>query len=114
MTHQSRLTFFSWVLTFGLIGLMVYVLKDCRGFMAPAPAGIHGVYLSDTYHPTYKAPAFKGSLLKAFEAGQIIVKRERLHSYDPPWDGLRYLIGNIRCDTEDIEAYIEFSDKNER
>ena len=79
--------------------------------MAPAPAGIHGTYSSTSYNPTYKAPVSKDSLLKQLEAGKMLVKSGRLNSYDPPLDSLRYLIGNIRCDTGNVEAYIEFFDK---
>jgi hypothetical protein len=81
--------------------------------MTPAPAGIHGTYSSTSYNPTYKAPDSKDSLLILLEDGKMLVRSGRLNSYDPPWDSLRYLIGNIQCDTGRIEAYIEFLDKKE-
>jgi hypothetical protein len=113
MTSRNTSKVFSWTLTAGLIGLVIYQLKDCKGFMAPAPAGIHGTYSSASYNPTYKATVPKDSLLKLLEAGQLQVKSERLNSHDPPWDSLRYLIGNIRCDTGHVEEYVEFLDKKE-
>lgn len=113
MTNHNTSKVFRWTLTAALIGFVIYLLKDCKGFMAPAPAGIHGTYSSTSYNPTFKAPVSKDSLLQLLEAGQLQVKSGRLNSYDPPWDSLRYLIGNIRCDTGHIEAYIEFLDKKE-
>lgn len=96
------------------MGLLIFSLKDCRGFIAPAPAGIHGNYSSASFYSTYKALVSKDSLLKTLEASKIFVRSGRLNSYDPPWDSLSYILGNIPCDTGHVEAYIQFSDKNER
>jgi hypothetical protein len=113
MTNRNTSRVFTWALTAGSFWLVIYLLKDCKGFMAPAPAGIHGTYSSTSYNPTYKAPDSKDSLLILLEDGKMLVRSGRLNSYDPPWDSLRYLIGNIQCDTGRIEAYIEFLDKKE-
>jgi hypothetical protein len=113
MSNSDTVKVFTLLLMLTLIGLVIFLVKDCRGFMAPAPAGIHGRYLSTTYEPTYKAPVPKDSLLKTLEANNILTMSGRQHSYDPPWDSLTYIFGNIPCDTEHIEAYVEFSHRNE-
>jgi hypothetical protein len=113
MTNSNSIKIYDWIVIIALVGLLIFFFKDCRGFMAPAPAGIHGTFSSSSYNPTYKAPVYKDSLLKAIAASQIIVRSGRLHSYDPPWDSLSYLLSNIPCDTGHVEAYIEFSNKKE-
>lgn len=90
-----------------LTGLLIRYAPQYLTFMKPAPPGIHGLYSSD-YDPVYKTTDDKDSLLHDLEREGILVKSGRLHDYDPPWDSLRYVIGNIRCDTQLIEPYIEF------
>lgn len=98
------------------IGLAIIVflavkLYCCKGIMAPAPSGIHGHYSSATYDPEYKTKMSVDSFLTVLKKDGMIIKSGRLNDYDPPWDSLRYLIGNIPCDKQQIEAYIEFKDK---
>jgi len=76
--------------------------------MKPAPPGIHGLYSLVDYDPVFKTKYEKDSLLEQLETDGLIIKSGRLHDYDPPWDSLRYLIDNVRCETQNIEAYIEF------
>lgn len=93
---------------------VVVKLYCCRGIKAPAPYGIHGEY-SLVSTPTYTANGVeKDSLLKLLTKENLIVKNGRVNDYDPPWDSLRYLVANIPCDEEKIEAYIEFKDKRAR
>lgn len=80
--------------------------------MKPAPMGVHGQYslLEET---TYKTNNLnKDSILKVLKLNDLTIKEGRLNKYDAPWDSLRYIIGNINCNTQIIEACIEFQDKN--
>lgn len=102
--------------TFGVIGLIVIfaglLIKYAPKYLEinkPAPLGIHGRFLAIDYNPLYKAKYGKDSLLKCLEKDGLLIKSGRLNNYDPPWDSLRYLIGNIHCDTQIIEPYIEFN-----
>ncbi len=91
-----------------LVGLFIKYAPDYLGIMKPAPPGIHGLFLSADYDPLYKTKYDKDSLLKYLEKDGLQIKSGRLNDYDPPWDSLRYLVDNIRCDTQNIEPYIEF------
>lgn len=87
-----------------LIGL------SCRGFRQ-APLGIHGIYSRNT-DSLYKTNNLcKDSVLSILKRQDLVIKKELLHEYDQTWDSLRYLISNIPCGSEHIEAYIEFQDK---
>lgn len=83
---------------------------SCRGFR-PAPLGIHGIYsrINDSVYKTNNL--CKDSILDILKSKNLIIKKEYLHKYDPPWDSLRYLISNIPCNLKYIEAYVEFHDK---
>ena len=91
-----------------LVGLFIKYAPDYLAIMKPAPPGIHGHYSLADYDPVYKTKYDKDSLLKQLETDNLLIKSGRLNDYDPPWDSLRYLIGNVRCDTQNIEPYIEF------
>jgi hypothetical protein len=91
-----------------LVGLFIKYGPDYLAIMKPAPPGIHGLYSLADYDPVYKIKYDKDSLLKHLETDGLLIKSGRLNDYDPPWDSLRYLIDNIRCDTQSIEPYIEF------
>jgi hypothetical protein len=94
---------------------IVFVAKIycCTGIMAPAPNGIHGTY-AVVNPPVYEINGLtKDSMLIAFAKGNLIINSGRLNNYDPPWDSLSYLISNIYCGREKIEAYIEFSNKSD-
>lgn len=99
-------------LIIGLIAVFVAVFirfaPDYLSIMKPAPPGIHGNYSLAEYDLTYKTEYDKDSLLHNLEKDGLDIRSGRLHDYDPPWDSLRYLVGNIRCDTQQIESYIEF------
>ena len=90
------------------VGLFIKYVPDYLVIMKPAPPGIHGLYSLTEYDPAYRTKYEKDSLLKHLEKDGLIIKSGRLHNYDPPWDSLRYLVDNIRCDTQNIEPYIEF------
>lgn len=99
-----------------IIGLAIAVfvivkLSYCRGIMAPAPLGIHGIFSSISYDPNYQTTMSMDSILMLLEKKNITIKTGRLNDYDAPWDSLRYVLGNIPCDKQQIEAYIEFKDK---
>src|SRR5579875_3593798 len=91
-----------------LVGVFIKYAPDYLAIMKPAPPGIHGLYSLANYDPVYKTKHDKDSLLKQLEIDGLIIKSGRLHDYDPPWACLRYLIDNLRCDTQNIEPYIEF------
>lgn len=90
------------------IGLFNKYSTDYLEIKKYAPPGIHGHYSLPDYDPVYKTKYDKDSLLKYLEKDGLQIKMGRLNDYDPPWDSLRYLIDNIRCDTQNIETYIEF------
>jgi hypothetical protein len=90
------------------VALFIKYAPDYFAIMKPAPEGIHGLYSLADYDPIYKTKDDKDSLLKYLQMDGLIVKSGRLNDYDPPWDSLRYLVDNIRCDTQNIEPYIEF------
>jgi hypothetical protein len=83
----------------------------CTGIKTPAPLGVHGEYSSISYNPNYQASMSKDSFLLMLSKENVEIKSGRLNNYDPPWDSLRYVLGNIICDNQEIEAYIEFKDK---
>jgi len=86
-------------------------IYSCK-FKSPAPAGIHGEYSLTPDSYVYQANGInKDSVLSIFKMNDLKVTGGKLNNYDAPWDSLRYLIGNIPCDTQNIEAYIEFTDK---
>jgi hypothetical protein len=91
-----------------LSGFITYLSFNWRGFKSPAPMGIHGTYSLDstTFFTTAQT---KDSMLFHFQNRGWNIKPGRLNEYDPPWDSLRYLVGNIKCDTTNIEGYIEFT-----
>lgn len=94
-----------------LISTIVYY--SCKGF-GYAPHGHSGCYrrITDSIYKTNNL--CKDSILKILASKDLIIKSGRLQSYDPPWDSLRYIISNIPCDTDKIEAYIEFNDKDSK
>jgi hypothetical protein len=92
-----------------LVGLFIKYAPEHLAIMKPAPPGIHGLFSSADYNPLYNTKYDKDSLLKYLEKEGLIIKSGILNDYDPPWDSLRYLVGNIRCDTQIIEPYIEFN-----
>jgi len=100
-----------------IIGLAIPVfvivkLSCCRGINAPAPLGIHGEYSLTSNVPIYKTNNInKDSVLKILSKENLNIKTGKFNDYGAPWDSLRYLIGNIPCDKQLIEAYIEFKDK---
>lgn len=98
----------------GLFSILVviFLLFSCRGFMKPAPIGVHGQYslLEETSYKTNNLS--KDSILKILMLNDLSIKEGRLNKYDPPWDSLRYIIGNINCNAQLIEACVEFQDKN--
>lgn len=95
--------------------LIVFLAKIycCTGIMAPAPNGTHGTYTVVNPHIYEINGLTKDSLLTAFAKRNLIINSGRLNNYDPPWDSLSYLISNIYCGREKIEAYIEFSKKSD-
>ena len=94
-----------------IITFIVVRLCCCKGIMTPAPSGIHGHFSAGTYEPNYETTISVDSFLTILKHDKIIIESGRLNDYDPPWDSLRYILGNITCDKEKIEAYIEFKDK---
>ena len=101
------------VITVGLTGMLLIAFFICtgpnhHGIMSPAPLGIHGIYSMVLNDRIYKVKAPKDSILHVFEKEGLLVSKDRLNQYDPPWDSLRYLIGNVNCGNQKIEPYIEF------
>jgi hypothetical protein len=99
-----------------IIGLVIaffaiWELSCCRGIMAPAPLGIHGHYSSTSDTPNYQVGIGIDSILMLFSKANITIKTGRLNDYDAPWDSLSYVLSDIPCDKQQIEAYIEFKDK---
>ncbi len=87
-------------------------LYYCKGIKAPAPHGIHGEYALTSNPPIYTTNGItKDAIIKVLVKENLVVKSGRLNDYDASWDSLRYLIGNIPCGEQKIEAYIEFKDK---
>ena len=106
------------VLILGFVGLLLLLFfiryaPNHFGIMTPAPLGIHGIYSLETSDRIYKSRFQKDSLLHMLEKEGLIIKADRLNKYDPPWDSLRYLIGNVYCGNQSIEPYIEFKKDKE-
>lgn len=91
-----------------LVFLFIYYAFDILKIKRPAPPGIHGLYSLHENDRTYTTTFDKDSLLKFLETDGFEIKSGRLNDYDPPWDSLRYLIDNIKCDALIIEPCIEF------
>ncbi len=106
---SSRVDKYIIVLIF--TALILVGIYCCTGIKTPAPLGIHGEYSSISYTPNYQTNMSKDSLLLILAKENVTIKSGRLNNYDPPWDSLRYVLGNITCDNQKIEAYIEFKDK---
>lgn len=97
--------------SFYLVFILCLANISCREFRL-APLGIHGIYSHINDSIVYKTINLsKDSMLAVLKSNNLIVKNGRLHSYDPTWDSLSYLIKKIPCDSEHVEAYIEFQDK---
>ncbi len=100
------------LITTGIFTLLLIIYLFCFvGFMKPAPRGIHGNYSLDSSQVYTLNEITKDSILKVFSKEKLLVKSGRLNNYDVPWDSLRYYVGNINCDNEIIEAFIDFEDK---
>lgn len=108
MTRRTKQTLIIAVVAIVAVFAIAYAPQYLQ-IMKPAPPGIHGNYSITGYDPVYKTSNEKDSLLQRLEKDGLEIKSGRLHDYDPPWDSLRYVIGNIPCGTEKIESYIEFS-----
>lgn len=85
-------------------------IKKASLFKTPAPKGIHGEYALTNNSPIYQTNLNKDSLLLKLTEEKLIVKPGQLDNYGAPWDSLRYLIDQIPCNQQKIEAYIEFFD----
>lgn len=107
MNRKTKTLIFIGILIV-LVGLFIWYATDYLAIGKPAPPGIHGLYSLYDYNPVYKTKHDKDSLLNLLKVDGLVIKSGRLHDYDAPWDSLRYLIDNIRCDTQIIEPYIEF------
>jgi hypothetical protein len=84
---------------------------NIRSFKNPAPSGIHGHYSLTGDLATYSTTLSKDSVLHLFANNGLTVNNGRLNEYDPPWEGLRYVIGNVNCQRQAVDAYVEFSSK---
>lgn len=89
---------------------ILFIACSCNRFMKPAPEGEHGLY-SKLNNPVYQSTNSKDSLLLILKEKHLIIQEGRINKYDAPWDCFRYFISNINCDSQQIEAYIEFQDK---
>ena len=96
------------VFRFAIVIIVILQLFSCT----PAPHGIHGLYELDSNKNIYQANNLcKDSFLNVLVKEHIAVKPDTSLKYGAPWDSLRYLLGNIPCDSQHIEAYVEFKDK---
>lgn len=93
--------------------LFIIYAPKYLNIMRMAPRGIHGIYSSADRDSKYQTQLSKDVLLKKLEQDGYLIKGGKLHDYDPPWDSLSYLIDKIPCDTQKIEAYIEFKRANQ-
>ncbi|MBC7848088.1 MAG: hypothetical protein H7Y31_00060 [Chitinophagaceae bacterium] len=84
---------------------------DCKGPLAPAPAGIHGTYSMED-DMIYLIKLDRDSLVRILNSGRLTAKPTMPKDYDPPWDSARFTLQNIMCENESVGADIELkSDK---
>jgi len=96
---------------------MLFVILSILSFnicgCSRAPEGAQGFYNIGGRDSTscLLKNVTKDIFFSALRKEGLVVKSDRLHDYDPPWDSIHYVISDIYCDHQIIDAYIEYNDK---
>lgn len=95
-----------------ILGLIASIYTcNFRRIKDHAPSGVHGLY-SLNKERVFVTNISKDSVILLLATSGITINSGRLNEYDPPWDSLRYVFGNIICQGQNIKAYVEFSLKS--